>query len=79
MICEVLHCCPIPLPPPSISMAAVMMAVLGQIAFTAMPLSRNSSAMPSTHMDIPYLAIVYATWFLNQMGFSESGGELLRM
>merc|ERR1719189_1394461 len=30
-------------------------------------------------MDIPYLAMVYATWFLNQMGFSESGGELLRM
>merc|ERR1719318_687038 len=30
-------------------------------------------------MDMPYLAMVYATWFLNQMGFIESGGELLRM
>merc|ERR1719219_2340666 len=30
-------------------------------------------------MDIPYLAIVYATWFLNQMGLIERGGELFRM
>ena len=27
-------------------------------AFTAMPLARNSSAMPSTHMLMPYFAIV---------------------
>merc|ERR1719361_2792698 len=55
------------------------MAVFGQIAFTAMPASLNSSAMPRTHMDIPYLAIVYATWFLNQMGLIERGGELFSM
>jgi len=34
--------------------------VLGQRAFTAIPSSLNSSAIPSTHIDMPYLAWVYA-------------------
>ena len=34
--------------------------VLGQRVLTAMPSSRNSSAMPRAHIDIPYFAIVYA-------------------
>ena len=34
--------------------------VFGHSAFTAMPSSLNSSDIPRTHMDIPYLAIVYA-------------------
>ena len=38
--------------------AAVAITVRGQSAFTAMPRSRNSSAMPSTHRLIPYLAMV---------------------
>merc|ERR1719500_1082565 len=54
------------------------MAVFGQIAFTAMPASLNSSAIPRTHMDIPYLAIVYATWFLNQIGFMDSGRRIVQ-
>lgn len=53
--------------------------VLGQSALQAIPSSLNSSAMPRMHMDMPYLAIVYATWFLNQRGFMLSGGEMLRM
>lgn len=32
--------------------------VLGHRAFTAIPSSLNSSAMPRTHMDIPYLDMV---------------------
>ena len=32
-----------------------------QSALTPIPSGRNSSAMPSTHMLIPYFAIVYAT------------------
>jgi hypothetical protein len=36
---------------------AVAMAVRGQRALKATP-SRNSSAMPSTHMLMPYLAMV---------------------
>ena len=34
--------------------------VFGQSALTAMPCGRSSSAMPNTHMDMPYLAMVYA-------------------
>jgi len=33
---------------------------LGHRALTAIPSSLNSSAIPRTHIDIPYLAIVYA-------------------
>ena len=33
----------------------------GQSAFTAIPSGFSSSAIPSTHIDIPYLAMVYAT------------------
>src|SRR5687768_2374579 len=69
----------IALSPPSISIAAVAIVVRGQNAFTAMPSSRSSSAMPRTHMLMPYFAIVYATWFLNHFGDMLSGGELLRM
>ena len=34
--------------------------VLGHNALTATPSDLNSSAIPSTHIDIPYFAIVYA-------------------
>jgi len=44
--------------PGIICSAAVWMTVRGQSAFTAMPYGRNSSAWPSTHMLMPYLAIV---------------------
>ena len=59
--------------------AAVAMTVRGHSAFTPMPSLLNSSAMPSTHMLIPYFAIVYATCGPNQRGFMLSGGERLRM
>ena len=38
--------------------ARVAITERGHSALTAMPSSRNSSAMPSTHMLIPYLAMV---------------------
>jgi len=38
--------------------AAVATAVLGHKALTATPAYLNSSAIPKTHIDIPYLAIV---------------------
>ncbi len=44
--------------PPRTLSAAVAMTVRGQSAFTAMPRSRSSSAIPSTHIDMPYFAIV---------------------
>lgn len=37
-----------------------MIPVRGQSALTAIPSGFNSSAIPSTHIDIPYLAMVYA-------------------
>ena len=43
--------------PPSILTAAVAIVVRGQRASTAIPCSRNSPAMPSTHMLMPYLAM----------------------
>ena len=47
-------------PPRRFYTAAVLMAVLGQRALNAtFPL--YSWAIPSTHMDIPNLAMVYAT------------------
>ena len=49
-------------------MAAVAMTERGHSALTAMPAPRNSSAIPSTHMLIPYFAIVYATWSRNHFG-----------
>ena len=58
--------------------AAVAITVRGQSALTPTPRSRNSSAIPSTHMLMPYLAIVYATCGANQRGFIESGGESIR-
>jgi len=48
-------------PPNKFWTAAVAIAVLGQRALTATPCSLNYSAMPKTHIDIPYFAIVYAT------------------
>ena len=45
-------------PPSRFCTAAVAITVRGQSALTAMPASRNSSAMPSTHRLIPNLAIV---------------------
>jgi hypothetical protein len=38
--------------------AAVAIAVRGHSALTATPSSANSAAMPSTHMLMPYFAIV---------------------
>ncbi len=38
--------------------ASVSIAVRGHSALTAMPRARNSSAIPSTHSDMPYFAIV---------------------
>lgn len=79
-------------PPPIIFIAAVQIAVRGQSALTeTLPL--NSSiwqingvqkaayipAIPSTHMDIPNFAIVYATWSWNHLGLRESGGEIFKI
>jgi hypothetical protein len=44
--------------PPSMPTAAVSMVVRGQRALKAMPSPRNSAAMPSTHMLMPYFAMV---------------------
>lgn len=66
-------------PPSKFFTAAVAIAVLGQSALTATPRSLNYSAIPSTHIDIPYLAIVYATWPENQWGCMFKGGDKLRM
>eukprot|EP00427_Karlodinium_veneficum_P033273 CAMPEP_0169196750 /NCGR_PEP_ID=MMETSP1016-20121227/7898_1 /TAXON_ID=342587 /ORGANISM="Karlodinium micrum, Strain CCMP2283" /LENGTH=55 /DNA_ID=CAMNT_0009273345 /DNA_START=205 /DNA_END=372 /DNA_ORIENTATION=- len=38
--------------------AAVRIGVLGHNALNATPSFLNSSAMPNTHIDIPYFAIV---------------------
>ena len=38
----------------------LILPVCGQSAFTAIPSALYSSAIPSTHMDMPYFAIVYA-------------------
>jgi hypothetical protein len=45
-------------PPKRFFTAAVATAVLGHKALTATPCYLNYSAIPSTHIDIPYLAIV---------------------
>src|SRR5688500_19362055 len=45
-------------PPGRLLIADVAISVLGQRAFTATPCSRNSSAIPSTHMLMPYFDIV---------------------
>src|SRR5205814_94938 len=65
--------------PPSICMAAVAMVVRGQRALAAIPASASSAERPSTHMLIPYLAIVYARCPLNQRGARLMGGERTRM
>ena len=44
--------------PGIIAMAAVAITERGHSALTAIPLARNSSAIPSTHMLMPYLAMV---------------------
>jgi len=44
--------------PGIIATAAVAMTERGQSALTPMPSARNSSAIPSTHMLMPYFAIV---------------------
>src|SRR5689334_12207092 len=61
------------------STAAVAIVVRGQSEFTAMASCLSSSAMPSVHMLMPYLLIVYATWPANHFAFIESGGDRLRM
>jgi len=45
--------------------------VRGQSAFTAMPSALSSSAMPSTHIDMPYLAMVYAVMRRREKGGRE--------
>ena len=35
--------------------------------------------MPSTHIDMPNFAIVYATWLSNHFAFIESGGERFKI
>ena len=47
-------------PPKTFLTAAVLMAVLGHKAFTAI-LPLNSAAIPSTNILILYFAMVYAT------------------
>ena len=37
-----------------------LLPVLGHRAFTAIPSALSSSAIPRTHNDIPYFAILYA-------------------
>ena len=64
---------------PMKSIASVAIAVLGHSAFTAIPSSLSSSLMPNTQKLMPYLAIVYATLFLNHFGFKLSGGEMFNM
>lgn len=53
--------------------------VLGHKAFTAILYFLNSAAIPKTHIDIPYLDIVYATWSVNQLGFIFNGGLIFKM
>src|ERR1041384_3911173 len=66
-------------PPSRFWIAAVAIVVRGHSALTAMPSRRSSPAMPSTHMLMPYFAMVYATCGANQRGFMLSGGDRLRM
>src|SRR5947207_2698566 len=66
-------------PPSRFITAAVAIMVRGQRAFTAMPCGRSSSAIPRTHMLIPYFAMVYATCGANQRALMLSGGERFRM
>ena len=54
-------------------------AVLGHKALTAIPFYLNYYAIPKTHIDIPYFAIVYARWFENHFAFIFKGGERLRI
>merc|ERR1719149_427806 len=66
-----------PTSPASILTAAVAIAVRGHRQLKA-TCPRNSSAMPTAHMLMLYLAIVYATPpSLNQRGSRSSGGETL--
>ena len=45
-------------PPNKFLTAAVATAVLGHNALTAIPFYLNYSAIPKTHIDMPYLAMV---------------------
>src|SRR5438309_7955440 len=66
-------------PPRRFITAAVAMIVRGQRALTARPCSRNSSAIPSTHMLMAYLAIVYAACGANHRLSRFKGGEIFRI
>src|ERR1019366_1830331 len=61
------------------SIAAVAIVVRGHNELTAMPCSTSSADMPSVHMLMPYLDMVYAVWFLNHFASMLSGGERLRI
>ena len=65
-------------PPSTFATAAVLMAVLGQSAFTAI-LPEYSAAIPSTHILILNLAIVYASEPWNQSGSISSGGDKFKI
>jgi len=66
-------------PPPSrFWTAAVATMVLGHKVFDAIPSARSSSAMPSPHSVMPYLAIMYAVG-LSHSDSSLSGGDRVRM
>ena len=61
------------------AIAAVAVAVRGHKAFTAIPRSRNSSAIPKTHILIPYFDIVYATCGANHCGAKFNGGAIFKI
>ena len=66
-------------PPSRFCTAAVAITVRGQSALTAMPFGRSSSARPSTHKLMPYLAMVYARCGANQRASRFNGGESIKM
>jgi hypothetical protein len=47
--------------------------VLGHSELTAIPEARSSSAMPRVHMDIPYLAMVYAAIHIGHVSIYCTG------
>ena len=65
-------------PPSRFCTAAVAIAVRGHSVFEAMPASRISSAMPSAHNVIPYLAIMYGVG-RSHLGSIRIGGDRVRM
>ena len=48
---------------------SLLLPVLGHNALTAIPSGLNSSAIPRVHIDMPYLAIVYAEMYNIYIGW----------